>query len=286
MDVEDVPDRDAGTGGEESLEIEIRLLLEAIWLKYGYDFRDYARAHIRRRIRHRMQVARLNTVSEMMYKLLYDPGFFQEVLMDFSINVTEIFRDPSFYLAVRRHVAPQLRTWPFRRVWHAGCSTGEEVYSMSILFKEEGLYERTQFYATDFNEAAIRRARQGLYGIDLMKEYTLNYQRAGGNQSFSDYYTARYDSVIFDKSLKSQITFADHNLVTDSVFGEMHMIVCRNVLIYFNRELRERVLRLFFDSLVTGGFLCLGGKESLSFSEWGERFEEVVPEERIYRKRW
>lgn len=286
MDREDVPNRNPGTGDEESLDIEIRLLLEAMWMKYGYDFRDYARAHIRRRIRHRMQVARLNTVSEMQYKLLYDTAFFQEILMDFSINVTEIFRDPSFYLAVRQQVAPQLRTWPFRRVWHAGCSTGEEVYSMSILFKEEGLYERTQFYATDFNEAAIRKARQGLYGIDLMKEYTLNYQQAGGRQSFSDYYTARYDSVIFDKSLKSQITFADHNLVTDSVFGEMHMIVCRNVLIYFNRELRERVLRLFFDSLVTGGFLCLGGKESLLFSEWTERFEEVVPEERIYRKRW
>lgn len=269
----------------ESENIEIRLLLEAIYLKYGYDFREYARAHIKRRIRHRVNMAGFSSISEMQHRILHDPDFFRKVLPDFSINVSEIFRDPSFYLTVRKEVVPLLRTWPFLKIWHAGCASGEEVYSMAILLKEEGLYKRTQIYATDFNETIVKKAREGIYSIDLMKGYTYNYQKAGGKGAFSDYYTAKYDSVIFDKFLKENIIFADHNLVTDQVFGEMNMVVCRNVLIYFNRDLQRRVIRLFMDSLTPGGFLCLGSKETLYFSGYADRFDTVAESEKIYKKK-
>ncbi|MGE0083728.1 MAG: protein-glutamate O-methyltransferase CheR [Desulfococcaceae bacterium] len=265
--------------------IEIRLLLEAIYLRYGYDFRDYARAHIKRRIRHRVNMSGFLSISQMLHRIIHDPDFFRKVLPDFSINVSEIFRDPPFYLAVRKEVFPLLRTWPFLKIWHAGCASGEEVYSMAILLKEEGLYKRTQIYATDFNEAIVQKAREGIYSIDLMKGYTYNYQKAGGKGAFSDYYTARHESVIFDNSLKENIIFADHNLVTDQVFGEMNMIVCRNVLIYFNRDLQRRVIRLFMDSLTPGGFLCLGSKETLHFSGYADRFDTVAESEKIYKKK-
>lgn len=270
---------------KENENIEITLLLEAIWLKYGYDFRDYARAHIRRRIRHRLEISGFPSISHMQHRILYDPVFFRELLPDFSINVSEIFRDPSFYLAVRKEVVPMLCTYPFLKIWHAGCASGEEVYSMAILLKEEGLYKRSQIYATDFNENILKKAGEGIYPIDLMKGYTYNYQKAGGKKAFSDYYTAKYESVIFEKSLRKNIIFAEHNLVTDRVFGEMNLIVCRNVLIYFNRELQRRVIRLFMESLVPGGFLCLGSKETLRFSGYADRFDTVAESEKIYKKK-
>jgi len=267
-------------------DIEVQLLLEAIWLRYGYDYRNYAKAHIKRRILHRLSISGINTISELQAKILYDPLFFENIVHDFSINVTEIFRDPSFYLTVRKEVVPILKTYPFIKIWHAGCSSGQEVYSMAILLKEEEIYSKAQIYATDINKVMIEKAKQGIYPIDLMKDYTANYQKTGGQHSFAEYYTAKYDSVIFNQSLKKQIIFADHNLVTDSVFGEMNMIVCRNVLIYFNRELQNRVIKLFYDSLVPGGFLCLGSKESLRFSDFFDRFESLVKGEKIYKKKF
>lgn len=270
----------------ESEDIEISLLLEGIYLKYGYDFRSYSSAHMKRRILRRMCISGLNNISEMQYKVLYDREFFKLLLSDFSINVTEMFRDPNFYKAFRKNVIPILKTYPFIRIWHAGCSTGEEVYSMAILLKEEGLYERVQIYATDFNTTVLEKARDGIYAIDNIKEYTYNYQQAGGKASFADYYTAKYDSAIIDQSIKKKITFAEHNLVTDGVFGEMHVIICRNVLIYFNKELQSNVINLFYDSLSSGCFLCLGAKESLSFADNRHNFETFCEEEKIYRKKY
>lgn len=269
----------------ESERIEIELLLQAIYLRYGYDFRNYAKTSIRRRILHRLSLSGLNTISEMQHRVLYDKQFFETLLLDLSINVTEMFRDPSFYRAISEKVIPVLKSQPFVKVWHAGCSTGEEVYSMAILLKEEGLYEKTRIYATDFNEAAIQKAKAGVYPLSRFKEYTYNYQKAGGVRSFADYYVADYEYAVMDKSLKENIVFADHNLVTDSVFGEMNLILCRNVLIYFSRELQDRVIKLFRDSLGNGGFLCLGSKESIEFSGCSDDFENVVKKEKIYRKR-
>ena len=267
-------------------EIEIHLFLEAINMKYGYDFRNYSSAHMKRRIVHRMNVARLTSIAEMQHKVIHDRDFFNTVLADFSINVTEMFRDPSFYKAFREDVIPILKTYPFIRIWHAGCSTGEEIYSMAILLQEEGIYHRTQIYATDFNNIVLRKAKEGIYHIDDIKEYTYNYQQAGGKFSFSDYYIAKYDSVIFNPSLKQKITFAEHNLVSDGVFGEMHVIICRNVLIYFNKELQDNVLKLFSDSLSNGCFLCLGSKESIKFSTISDSFKEFVSSEKIYQKKY
>lgn len=270
----------------ESEDIEISLLLEGIYLKYGYDFRSYSSAHMKRRILRRMCISGLGSISDMQYKVLYDKEFFKLILSDFSINVTEMFRDPNFYKAFRENVIPILKTYPFIRIWHAGCSTGEEVYSMAILLKEEGLYERVQIYATDFNTTVLEKAKDGIYAIHNIKEYTYNYQQAGGKASFADYYTAKYDSVMIDTSLKKKITFAEHNLVTDGVFGEMHVIICRNVLIYFNRDLQNNVINLFYDSLSSGCFLCLGTKESISFSNNRNNFETFCEDEKIYRKKY
>lgn len=270
----------------EDEDIEIRLFLEAIYLKYGYDFRNYSNAHMKRRVQRRISEEGLKNISEMQHKVIYDKEFFKVLLSDFSINVTEMFRDPSFYKAFRKSVIPILRTYPFIRIWHAGCSTGEEVYSMAILLKEEGLYERSQIYATDFNNIVLQKARDGIYPIENIKDYTHNYQQAGGNTSFSEYYIANYDSVILNQSLKKKITFADHNLVTDGVFGEMHVIICRNVLIYFNRELQNNVIKLFTDSLSNGCFLCLGSKESIKFSSSSDNFEAIIDSEKIYRKKY
>jgi len=270
----------------ENEEIEIQLLLEAINMKYGYDFRNYSSAHMKRRIFYRMSVEGFLNISEMLHKILYDQEFFNKVLADFSINVTEMFRDPSFYKMFRKEVVPILKTYPFIRIWHAGCSTGEEIYSMAILLKEEGLYDRTQIYATDFNNVVLKKAKDGIYPIENIKDYTYNYQQAGGKTSFSEYYIAKYDSVIFEPSLKKKITFAEHNLVTDGVFGEMHVIICRNVLIYFNKKLQSRVIKLFSDSLSNGCFLCLGSKESIKFSTSVDKFEEFISSEKIYRKKY
>lgn len=268
----------------ENEKIEIELLLHAIYLKYGYDFRNYAKASIKRRIQHTLSSSGMELISEMQHRVLYDKQFFERLLLDFSINVTEMFRDPIFYKAFRKQVIPVLKMQPFIKVWHAGCATGEEVYSVAILLKEEGLLGKAQVYATDLNEEVIKKAKEGIYPIEKMKQYTGNYKKAGGLASFADYYTARYDSAIMDSSLKENIVFATHNLVTDSVFAEMDLIVCRNVLIYFNRQLQNRVLRLFRDSLCEGGLLCLGSKESIRFSQISDDFEDVAKREKIYRK--
>lgn len=278
--------KDSHNGSIENEDIEIRLLLEAIYLKYGYDFRSYSDAHIKRRILHRLTLSGLSNVSELQHKVLYDKDFCSTLLSDFSINVTEMFRDPSFYKAFRKEVVPVLKTYPFIKIWHAGCSTGEEVYSMAILLKEEGLYDRSQIYATDFNKEVLQRAREGIYAIDNIKQFTYNYQQSGGSASFADYYIAKYDSVILEQSLKKKIVFADHNLVTDDVFGEMHVICCRNVLIYFNKELQNKVINLFSKSLGSGCFLCLGSKESLRFLSSSSSFESFVETERIYQKKY
>ena len=270
----------------ENENIEIELFLQAIHLKFGYDFRNYGKAHIKRRVRHRLSVSDFKNVSELIHKILYDPVFYQEILQDLSITVTEMFRDPEFYLAVRKEVVALLKTYPFIKIWHAGCATGEEVYSMAILLKEEGLLKRSQIYATDFNQIALQKARNGIYPIGRIKEYTQNYQKSGGKASFSDYYNARYESVILNESLKDNIVFADHNLVTDGVFGEMNLVICRNVMIYFDKELQNRVIKLFYESLVPGGFLCLGSKESLRFTEIAHKFDVTTEKQKIYRKKF
>ena len=274
------------TDDDVSIEdIEIRLLLEAIYQLYGYDFRCYSKASLRRRIMHRMEMSGFGSIMEMTERVLRDRYFFVTLLNDLTVNVTEMFRDPDFYLAFRREVVPVLRTYPFIKLWHAGCSTGEEIYSMAILLEEEGLYGRSMLYATDIDKGVLSVARKGIYSIDAIRDYTDNYVRAGGTGSLSDYYTAKYDGVIMDQRLKRNIVFADHDLATDQVFGEMNVIICRNVLIYFDRDLQERVFQLFLDSLDLGGYLCLGTKESLRFSGCEDAFEPVAQRQRIFRKK-
>ncbi len=269
----------------ENERLEIKLLLEAIYLKYGYDFRNYACAHTKRRLEHRLNVDSMENYSAMQHRLIHDEAFFNTLLLDLSINVTEMFRDPWVYSKVRELVVPHLKTYPFIKIWHAGCSAGQEVYSMGILLEEEGIKERSQIYATDFNELILQKAKQGIYPMDVIREYTANYQKSGGKQSFSDYYTADYDNVVIKQSLKDKVLFSSHNLVTDGVFGEMNLIFCRNVLIYFDRELQNRVFNLFYESLCPGGFLCLGSKESLRFSSVADKFEVVSGRERSEERR-
>lgn len=266
-------------------EIEIGLLLEGIFRRYGYDFRHYSPASIRRRVKHFMAKTDFEKISDATSRVLHDQEFFQLLLEDFSVAVTEMFRDPDVYALLRREVIPFLRTYPFLKVWHAGCASGEEVYSLAILLKEEGLYDRTTIYATDFNELVLEKARQGVYHIRDVKRYLDNYHHAGGTGSLQDYFDAHYDSVIMAQSLKKNITFARHNLVTDQVFGEMHLILCRNVMIYFDRDLQGRVLSLFDESLIRGGFLCLGKKETLRFSPVASHFQEMDKSRQIYRKK-
>jgi chemotaxis protein methyltransferase CheR len=268
----------------ENEKIEIELLLQAILLKYGYDFRTYAKSSLKRRIMRRLSLSGIKTISEMQHRVLNDVNFFETLLLDFSINVTQMFRDPFFYKALREDIVPALRNQPAIKVWHAGCATGEEVYSMAILLKEEGLYNKSRIYATDFNEKVLKISKEGIYPIDRIKDYTRNYIQSGGRSSFADYYRARYDFVKMDSSLRKNVVFADHNLVTDSVFGEMDLIVCRNVLIYFNRELQNRVFKLFFDSLSDEGFLCLGSKETVKYSDLSDDFKAIAKGQRIYRK--
>lgn len=268
----------------ENENIEIQLLLQAIYLKYGYDFRNYAKASIKRRIHYRLQQDNLRYVTDILHRVLYDEQFFGKFLLDLSINVTEMFRDPGFYRAVRQTVIPELRHLPFLKIWHAGCSTGEEVYSMSILLREEGLYERSQIYATDMNEVVLKKAKNGIFNLRHLKQYTENYQKAGGLEAFSNYYSAHYEHAVMEQSLKKNILFSDHNLATDGVFGEMNLIMCRNVLIYFDRDLQNRVFKLFHDSLSEGGILCLGSKESIRLSDYAGAFDDLVKDERIYIK--
>jgi chemotaxis protein methyltransferase CheR len=265
-------------------DIELELLLEAIFKKYGYDFRNYARSSLKRRVMQRLERSHLPNLSVMQHHVLTDPSFFGKLLLDMTINVTEMFRDPSFYLALREKVVPVLRTYPFFKIWHAGCATGEEVYSMAILLDEEGLLKNAMIYATDIDEVVLKKAREGIYELDRIKDYTKNYQKAGGSGSFSDYYTANHKAAILNGRLKKHIVFAQHNLVTDSIFGEMNLIICRNVLIYFDRDLQNRVIDLFQKSLVRRGILCLGSKETLNFSSHRKIFDDFDEKEKIYRK--
>jgi chemotaxis protein methyltransferase CheR len=270
----------------DTSEVEISLLLEALYQQYGYDFRQYSRAHITRRITNRMTISGIRTIPDVQAKALRDQTFASDLLQDLSITITEMFRDPSFYKALREKVIPLLKTYSFIKLWHAGCSTGEEVYSMAILLKEEGIYDRTTIYATDFNQQALHRAKEGIYSREEMKGFAVSYQKAGGKQTLSDYYTASYDHVIMNYDLKKNIVWANHNLVTDNVFSEVHIILCRNVLIYFDRELQNRVQQLFFDSLVKGGILCLGSKESLRFSDFAHEYLELDKAQKIFKKKY
>lgn len=270
----------------ENQDVEIRLLVEALYLKYGFDFRNYSQAHLKRRILNRFQISGLSSISEMTHQAVYDPAFTDVILMDLSITVTEMFMDPSFYKALRQSVLPVLRTYPYVKIWHAGCASGEEVYSMAIMLKEEGILHKSQIYATDFNPVILRNAKKAQYPISRIKEFTVSYQKAGGKRSFSDYYTADDEIATLHESLKKNVVFANHNLGTDSVFAEMNLVICRNVLIYFNKQLQDRVIGLFMESLPGGGFLCLGSKENLQFSTHFDAFEPVVNQERIYIKKY
>ncbi|TFW15852.1 protein-glutamate O-methyltransferase CheR [Massilia arenosa] len=260
------------------------MLMESIYLKYSYDFRDYTGASQKRRVLYAMKQMGCASVSALQARIMHEATAFSELLQYLTIPVTEMFRDPSYYAALREHVVPFLKTYPSLKVWVAGCSTGEEVYSLAILLKEEGLLERTIIYATDINPQSLDKARKGVFPLDAMRLYTENYQKAGGTAAFSDYYTAAYNGARFDRALVENVTFADHSLATDSVFSETHLISCRNVLIYFNRSLQERVLGLFHESLCHRGFLGLGSKESIDFSSYATRFEPLVKRERLYRK--
>jgi chemotaxis protein methyltransferase CheR len=263
---------------------EIELLLEGVFRRYGFDFRSYAYASIRRRLWKRVEAESLQTLSDLMGRVLHDHEAMERLLLDLSVNVTSMFRDPNFYGTFREIVIPMLRTYPFVRIWHAGCSTGEEVYSTAILLEEAGLYDRTRIYATDINDMVLQQARRGIFPLERMQEYTENYIRAGGTRSFSEYYTAMYDGALFDQRLARNVVFAQHNLVTDRSFSEFHVIFCRNVLIYFDKDLQNRVHSLFYDSLVRLGILCLGSKESLKFSKYEPCYDRLDANEKIYRK--
>lgn len=269
---------------ERDIEIELKLLIEAIYLKYSYDFRDYSGASLKRRVLHALGQFDCKTISALQERVIHEPQAFMQLLQYLTIPVSEMFRDPSYFLALRQQVVPVLRTYPSLKIWIAGCSTGEEVYSMAILLHEEGLLERSILYATDINPNSLEKARQGIFSLHNIRGYTENYQQSGGKCSLSDYYIAAYDGALFDKSLRERVTFADHSLATDSVFAETQLISCRNVLIYFNKKLQNRALGLFHESLCHRGFLGLGSKESLDFSNYAQRFEAVVRQERIFRK--
>ena len=265
-------------------EIELELLLEGIYRRYGFDFREYAPASLRRRVRRRMHGEHVGSISALQELVLHDPAVMERLLLDLSINVTAMFRDPSFFLSLRQNVVPLLRTYPFARIWVAGCSSGEEVYSLAILLDEEGLAERVRIYATDINEAVLEQARLGVFPLDKMREYTQNYIRAGGTQAFSEYYVARYDGAQFSRSLVENVVFAQHNLASDAAFNEFHVIVCRNVMIYFDKSLQEHVHRLFHESLARLGVLALGQKETIRFSPHEESYEVLDAAEKLYRK--
>jgi chemotaxis protein methyltransferase CheR len=267
-----------------AIDIELRMLIEAVYLQYNYDFRDYTGASQKRRVLHALREMGCDSISALQARVMHDPAAFSQLLQYLTIPVTEMFRDPSFYAALREHVVPVLRTYPSLKIWIAGCSTGQEVYSMAIMLREEGLLERAIVYATDINPQSLDTARRGVFPLEQMQLYTENYQAAGGKRAFSDYYSAAYGGALFDKTLMDNVTFADHSLSTDSVFAETHLVSCRNVMIYFNKRLQDRVFGLFHESLCHRGFLALGSKESIEFSSFGARFEPVAKRDRVYRK--
>jgi len=269
----------------ENIEaLELDLLLEAVFRLYGYDFRDYAKTSMRRRIANIMKHEDVRTISALQDRVLHDRAVWERFLNGISVNVSAMFRDPGFFLGLRQHAVPVLRTYPFIRIWQAGCSLGEEVYSLAILLEEEGLYERSLIYATDINEVSLRQAREAIYPAELMQKYTQNYLHAGGQRSFSEYYTARYDFAILRPTLQRNIVFSQHNLVSDAPFNEFNVILCRNVMIYFNRGLQERTHDLLHDSLAMFGILGLGSRESLRFMPHEHLYEPLVPGEKLYRR--
>jgi chemotaxis protein methyltransferase CheR len=272
--------------GRDGIEdLEIQLLLEALFQRYHYDFRHYARASIKRRLVQARDQLGFASISALQDGLLHDASTLPRLLNYLTVQVSEMFRDPSYFRALREKVLPHLRTYPSLKVWVAGCSNGEELYSLAILFREEGLHKRTLFYATDINPTALQAAEAGIYPLDQVRKFTENHQKSGAKASLSDYYTADYGRAAFDKSLCSHVVFSDHSLVTDAAFAEMHLISCRNVLIYFDRTLQDRALGLFRDSLARKGFLGLGSKESLRFSQHAAAFSDFVREEKVFQRR-
>lgn len=269
---------------DELEKLEVELLLQGLHSWCGYDFRNYAFNSIRRRILHRLHAEKLSSITELLAKALHDPECLKRLIADFSINVTEMFRDPSFFLSFREEVVPLLRTYPSIRIWHAGCSTGEEVYSMAILLQEEGLYEKTRIYATDISSDALETAKTGVFSLENMRKYTHNYLAAGGSRAFSDYYTVTSDRVKFHSNLRRNVVFAQHNLVTDRSFNEFHVILCRNVLIYFNKTLQEQVHRLFYESLGMLGILGLGDKETMDYTEMSDCYKAIIKNQKLYKK--
>jgi chemotaxis protein methyltransferase CheR len=264
--------------------IEVQLLLEAIYQHYGFDFRGYALGSLKRRLWRRAYGEKVETLSALQDKVLHDPAVMERLLLDLSINVTAMFRDPTFFRAFREKVVPLLRTYPFVRIWNAGCSTGEETYSLAILLKEEGLYDRTRIYATDINDRVLEQASAGCFPLEKMREYTENYLRAGGSEEFSSYYTVEGEVASFTDDLCSQVVFAQHNLVSDAPFNEFNVIVCRNVMIYFGKTLQDRVHELFYESLEPFGVVALGHKESIRFTRYEDRYEALDQQEKLYRK--
>lgn len=268
----------------ETINLEIELLIQAILARFQYDFRQYSRSSMRRRLEQALFKFNLNSISEIQNKMLHEPDFFPKLIAYLTVNTTEFFRDPGYYRSLKENVFPHLQTFPSIKIWVAGCSTGEEVVSLSILLRESGL-KKFLIYATDINPMNLEKAKRGIYPVDMIAKATKNYQDAGGNASLSDYFTTAYDSVRFDEALYKNVVFSDHSLSTDAVFSETHFISCRNVLIYFDRPLQDRVFRLFRESLIRGTFLGLGNKESIQFSSVREHFEVIDQENRVYRKK-
>jgi chemotaxis protein methyltransferase CheR len=266
-------------------DVEVHLLIEGLYRRYGYDFRNYAQASLKRRIHNFLKAEGLPTLAALQARILHDRACAERLLLGLTVNTTAMFRDPSFYMAFRQQVVPLLRTYPFFRIWHAGCSTGQEVYSMAILLQEENLYHRCRIYATDANEKVLQVARQGIYPSKQMQDYTQLYLKSGGQRTFSEYYTARYSNVILRPTLRERIVFGEHNLVTDGSFNEFNVIICRNVLIYFNQALQNQVHELFYNSLCTFGILGLGKQETIRFTKYETAYEDLVKSEKIYRRR-
>jgi chemotaxis protein methyltransferase CheR len=265
-------------------DVEIGLLLEGLYRVHGFDFREYSRASLKRRVLELMRAEKLETVSALQNRILHDAACLDRFLLGLSVHATAMFRDPSFYLTFRKRVVPLLRTYPTVQIWIAGCSTGEEVYSLAILLQEERLYAKSRIYATDISQAVLRRAREGIFPLAAMRDYTANYHQAGGTNEFSDYYTAQYDRVIFSSGLRNNIVFSEHNLATDGSFNEFQVILCRNVMIYFNKDLQARVHNLLYDSLSMFGVFGLGNKESLKFTPREAFYEHLNENDKLYRK--
>jgi len=265
-------------------ELELDLLLEAIFRRYHYDFRGYSRGSLHRRLARAQHQHGCDSLSQLQHLLLRDPAVFADLMGFLTIQVSEMFRDPAYFRALREQVVPHLKTYPSLKVWIAGCANGEEFYSLAILFREEGLEDRTIFYCTDISPAALEKAEAGIYAIDRLPQFSENHRLAGGKASLSDYYTAAYGAAVFDKTLRRRAVFAQHNLASDQVFGEVQLVSSRNVLIYFDRELQDRALGLFGESLVRGGFLGLGSKETLRFSRYSDGFADFDEGEKIYRR--